>query len=55
MDRTAPLAVALSNRQQHRRRSGGAFVLILLAITVRRVMVDRAPFVSGATPAIEES
>ena len=35
--------------------AGGAVVLILLAITVRRVMVDRAPFVSGATPAIEES
>jgi len=35
--------------------AGGAFVLILLAITVRRVMVDRAPLVSGATPAVEES
>ena len=35
--------------------AGGAVVLILLAITVRRVMVDRAPLVSGATPAVEES
>ena len=35
--------------------AGGAVVLILLAITVRRVMVDRAPVVSGATPAVEES
>jgi DHA1 family multidrug resistance protein-like MFS transporter len=35
--------------------AGGAVVLILLAFTVRRVMVDRAPLVNGSAPAVEES